>query len=284
MTYNKIIKLDKIEFSNENKLVLIGGLNVLEDLELALKTCEEFVKITSRLKIPFVFKASFDKANRSSIHSYRGVGLDEGMKIFARLKKEFSVSIITDVHEPYQVEEVAEYVDIIQLPAFLARQTDLVTAIAKSGKVVNIKKPQFLSPEQIKNIVQKFYESGNSSLLLCERGTSFGYDTLVVDFLGFRKMKEVSGGLPIVFDVTHSLQTRNPYDNASGGRRAQILELARSGVALGIASLFIETHPNPDEAKCDGPSALPLALLEPFLKQIKALDDLVKGFEEVIIK
>lgn len=251
---------------------------------MAFYACEKYVKTCQKLDIPFVFKASFDKANRSSIHSYRGPGMEEGLRIFEGLKQEFGMPIITDVHEPWQADPVSEIVDILQLPAFLARQTDLVTALARTGKPVNIKKPQFISPGQMKNIVEKFRESGSDQLLLCDRGTCFGYDNLVVDMLGFGVMKETSGNLPIIFDVTHSLQQRDPLGMASGGRRKQVLELARAGMAVGIAGLFLEAHPDPNNAKCDGPSALPLKLLEPFLTQVKAIDELVKSMPNVEIE
>lgn len=266
-----------INISNSSAFMLIGGINVLESLDLTLHCCEHFVDVTSRLGIPFVFKASFDKANRSSIQSYRGPGLEEGLRFFEEVKKTFNVPVITDVHEPWQAAPVAEVVDILQLPAFLARQTDLVVAMAKTGKPINIKKPQFLSPGQMVNIVEKFKEAGNEQLMLCDRGSSFGYDNLVVDMLGFGVMKETCGNLPIIFDVTHALQQRDPFGAASGGRRKQALDLARAGMAVGIAGLFLEAHPDPDKAKCDGPSALPLHLLEPFLTQVKAIDDLVKS-------
>jgi 2-dehydro-3-deoxyphosphooctonate aldolase (KDO 8-P synthase) len=231
-----------------------------------------------------VFKASFDKANRSSVHSFRGPGLDEGLKIFEAVKREFNVPVITDVHEPYQAQPVADVVDVIQLPAFLARQTDLVRAMAETQAVINIKKPQFLSPGQMKNIVDKFHECGNDKIMLCERGSCMGYDNLVVDMLGFRTMKECSGGAPIIFDVTHALQCRDPLSDASGGRRHQTAELARAGMAVGLAGLFLEAHPDPAQAKCDGPSALPLDKLEPFLASIKAVDDLVKSLPEIDIQ
>lgn len=271
------------KFSNDSLFKLIGGVNALESLDLALHACDHFVNVTSKLGIPYVFKASFDKANRSSIHSYRGPGMEEGLRIFEAVKKEFGVPIITDVHEGWEAAPVAEVVDFLQLPAFLARQTDLVTAIAKTGKPVNIKKPQFLSPGQMVNIVNKFKEAGNDQLMLCDRGTCFGYDNLVVDMLGFGVMKETCGDLPIIFDVTHALQQRDPMGAASGGRRKQALELARAGMAVGIAGLFLEAHPDPDNAKCDGPSALPLHLLEPFLTQVKAIDDAVKSMPELEI-
>lgn len=276
---DKTINLGKIKISNQLPFVLFGGMNVLESRDLALKICEKYVEVTQKLNIPYVFKASFDKANRSSIFSYRGPGLEEGLKILAEVKSTFNVPIITDVHEKEQASEVAKVADVLQIPAFLARQTDLVSAIAKTGKVVNIKKPQFLSPSQMANVTKKFEECGNSNLLLCERGANFGYDNLVVDMLGFGVMKQVCGGYPIIFDVTHSLQCRDSGGAASGGRRSQVADLARAGLAVGIGGLFLEAHPNPNEAKCDGPSALPLDKLEPFLKQCKAIDELVKSFE-----
>lgn len=272
-----------VRIGNHSPMVLFGGVNVLEDKDFALKVCAEYVRVTEKLGIPYVFKASFDKANRSSVHSYRGPGLEEGLRIFEAVKQEFGVPVITDVHEPWQAAPVAEVVDVLQLPAFLARQTDLVVAMAKTGNVINIKKPQFLSPSQMANIVEKFIEAGNDKLILCDRGSSFGYDNLVVDMLGFGVMKKTCNDLPVIFDVTHSLQQRDPGGKASGGRRSQVLELARAGMAVGIAGLFLESHPNPNEAKCDGPSALPLAQLEPFLAQTKAIDDLVKGFPPVVV-
>ncbi len=280
-TENLMLDIDNIQ--NTAPFTLFGGINVLESRDLAMRACEEYVRVTQKLGIPYVFKASFDKANRSSIHSYRGPGLEEGMKIFEAVKAAFGVPVITDVHEPWQAAPVAEVVDVLQLPAFLARQTDLVVALAKTGKPINIKKPQFLSPSQILNIVEKFKEAGNDQLMLCDRGTCFGYDNLVVDMLGFGVMKRVTNNLPIIFDVTHALQQRDPGGAASGGRRQQVVDLARAGMAVGLAGLFLEAHPDPDNAKCDGPSALPLDKLEPFLAQIKAVDDLVKSFTPLVI-
>ena len=268
---------------NDSSFFYWGGLNVLENLDLTLSTAEKFVEVTTQLGIPFVFKASFDKANRSSIHSFRGVGLDAGMEIFAAVKKEFGVQIITDVHEIDQVTTVSEIADILQIPAFLARQTDLVVKIAQAGKPINVKKPQFMSPNQIKNIVDKCKEAGNSQVMLCERGSNFGYDNLVVDMLGFQVMKDATDNAPIIFDVTHSLQCRDPLGSASGGRRSQLVELARAGMATGLAGLFLEAHPDPDNAQCDGPSALPLHLLKPFLEHVKAVDDTVKSLPELLI-
>ncbi|MBD9475950.1 3-deoxy-8-phosphooctulonate synthase [Achromobacter sp. ACM01] len=284
MTAPEVFISSSISCANDRPFVLFGGINVLESKELALRACEEYQRVTRKLGIPYVFKASFDKANRSSIHSYRGPGLEEGMKIFEAVKKEFGVPVITDVHEPWQAATVAEVVDILQLPAFLARQTDLVVALAKTQRIINIKKPQFLSPTQMLNIVEKCTEAGNDKLILCDRGTCFGYDNLVVDMLGFGVMKKVSGNRPLIFDVTHALQQRSALDAASGGRREQVAELARAGMAVGLAGLFLEAHPDPKNAKCDGPSALPLDKLEPFLTQLKMLDDLVKSFAPIDIE
>lgn len=277
------LSIDTIDIANNKPFVLFGGMNVLESRDLALQVAEAYVKVTQKLGIPYIFKASFDKANRSSIHSYRGPGLDEGLKIFEEIKTTFNVPVITDVHEIHQAQPVADVCDIIQLPAFLARQTDLVEAMAKTNTIINIKKPQFLSAAQMKNIVEKFRECGNEKVMLCERGSCFGYDNLVVDTLGFRTMKDVSGGAPIIFDVTHALQCRDPMGAASGGRRHQVAELGRAGLAVGIAGLFLEAHPNPNKAKCDGPSALPLNQLEPFLIHMKAIDDVVKTLPDLCI-
>ncbi|MGB2466263.1 MAG: 3-deoxy-8-phosphooctulonate synthase [Porticoccaceae bacterium] len=271
------IEIADIAVSNDAPMALFGGMNVLESRDMAMQIAEAYVTVTQKLGIPYVFKASFDKANRSSIHSFRGPGVDEGLKIFEEIKTTFNVPVITDVHEIDQAAPVAEVCDVIQLPAFLARQTDLVEAMAKTGSVINVKKPQFLSPGQMGNIVDKFRECGNDRIMLCERGACMGYDNLVVDMLGFRTMKEVSGGLPLIFDVTHALQCRDPMGSASGGRRHQVAELGRAGIAVGIAGLFLEAHPNPDQALCDGPSALPLDSLESFLTQMKAFDDLMKS-------
>ena len=279
MTVSKTVDINGLLVANDRPFTLFAGMNVLESRDLAMQVAETYVKVTEKLGIPYVFKASFDKANRSSIASYRGPGLDEGLKIFQELKATFGFPIITDVHEPHQCQGVAEVVDVIQLPAFLARQTDLVEAMAKTGAVINIKKPQFLSPGQMGNITDKFREAGNDRLMLCERGVNFGYDNLVVDMLGFHTMKQVSGGAPVIFDVTHSLQCRDPMGAASGGRRHQVTELARAGMAVGLAGLFLEAHPNPESARCDGPSALRLSMLQPFLAQMKALDTLVKSFD-----
>ena len=271
------IALGTIRFANDAPFVLIGGINVLESREFALEVAGHYKTVCTKLGIPLVFKASFDKANRSSIHSYRGPGLREGLEILQVVKDTHGIPVITDVHSPEEATPAAEVCDIIQLPAFLARQTDLIEAMAKTGAVINIKKPQFLSPSQMSNVVEKFRECGNENLLICERGSNFGYDNLVVDMLAFGVMKRCCNDLPLIFDVTHALQCRDPSGAASGGRRSQVVDLARSGMAIGLAGLFLESHPDPDKARCDGPSALPLALLEPFLQQVKAIDEVVKA-------
>ena len=272
----RLVQLGDITFANDQPFALLGGVNVLEDLEFALRCASHYKQVCERLGIPLVFKGSYDKANRSSIHSFRGPGLENGLRILQAVKDTHGIPVITDVHSPEEAVAAARVADIIQLPAFLARQTDLVRAMAETGAVINIKKPQFLSPDQMRNIVDKFRECGNERLLICERGTNFGYDNLVVDMLGFGVMKRSCDGLPLIFDVTHALQCRDPGGAASGGRRSQVVDLARSGMAIGLAGLFLEAHPNPDKARCDGPSALPLELLEPFLQQVKAIDDAVK--------
>jgi len=267
-----------IKIGNSLPFVLFGGINVIESLDLTLNIASHFVEVSRSLDIPLVFKASFDKANRSSSRSFRGPGLQEGLAILEKVKLELGVPVLTDIHEEAQAKPIAEVADVIQIPAFLARQTDLVVASAKTGRIINVKKPQFMSPSQVQHVTNKIVETGNSRVILCERGTQFGYDNLVVDMLGFREMAESSGGFPVIFDVTHSLQRRDFGSEASGGRRKQVVELARAGIASGLAGLFLEAHPDPDHARCDGPSALPLIALEPFLTQVKAIDDLVKSF------
>jgi len=270
---------ERIRFANDRPFVLIGGMNVIEDEATVIQVAEKFIEVTRDLGISFVFKASFDKANRSSIHSYRGPGMERGLQVLASVKERFGVPILTDVHEPFQAAPVAEVADILQLPAFLARQTDLVVALARTGRAINVKKPQFLAPGEMKHIVDKCIEAGNDRVILCERGTSFGYNNLIVDMLGMDLMKEMA---PVVFDATHALQTPGGRSDSAGGRRAQAAALARSGIAIGIAGLFLEAHPEPGKALCDGPSALPLHALRPYLEQMKAIDDLVKGFEPLV--
>ncbi len=275
MINTQIIKVGDVQVGNQLPFVLFGGMNVLESRDLAMRIAEHYVEVTNKLGIPYVFKASFDKANRSSVHSYRGPGLDKGLEIFAEIKSTFNVPVITDVHEPHQAAPVAEVADIIQLPAFLARQTDLVVAMAQTGAVINVKKPQFLAPHEMRHVLKKFGEAGNHQVILCERGSSFGYNNLVVDMLGMDEMKQMA---PVMFDATHALQKPGGREDSAGGRRAQATVLARSGMALGLAGLFIEAHPDPDHAKCDGPCALPLNRLEAYLQQMQAVDQLVKSF------
>lgn len=269
------VAIGSIEVANDKPFVLFGGMNVLESRDLALTVAEHYVRVCEKLGIPYVFKASFDKANRSSVHSYRGPGLEEGLRIFEEIKRTFNVPLITDVHEPYQAAPVAEVVDVIQLPAFLARQTDLVVAMAQTGAVINVKKPQFLAPHEMRHIITKFAEAGNNQVILCERGSCFGYNNLVVDMLGMDEMKQYA---PVIFDATHALQKPGGRTDSADGRRAQAAQLARAGMALGLAGLFIEAHPDPNQAKCDGPCALPLAKLEAYLQQMLAVDQLVKSF------
>lgn len=270
------IKVGQIEVNNDKPMTLFGGMNVLESRDLAMTIAEQYVEVTNKLNIPYVFKASFDKANRSSINSFRGPGLDEGLKILQEVKSTFNVPVITDVHEPFQCQPAAEVCDVIQLPAFLSRQTDLVVAMAKTGAVINIKKAQFLAPHEMKHILTKCEEAGNDQLILCERGSAFGYNNLVVDMLGFSTMKEF--GYPVIFDATHALQMPGGRSDSADGRRTLVAQLSRAGLSQGIAGLFLEAHPDPNVAKCDGPCALPLSKLEPYLAQMKAVDELVKSF------
>ena len=263
-----------ISLSNDSPLVLVGGMNVIEDRDTLHQVAAHMVEVTARLNIPFVFKASFDKANRSSINSFRGPGLEQGLIMLAEVKERFGVAVITDVHEPHQAAAAAEVADIIQLPAFLARQTDLVLAMARTGAAINVKKPQFLAPAELRHIITKFHEAGNERIILCERGTSFGYNNLVVDMLGIDLMKPMA---PVLFDVTHALQRPGGRADSADGRGEQVWALARAGVAVGIAGLFLELHPDPAQAKCDGPCALPLEELEPFLHQVLAIDAVVKN-------
>ena len=280
----RCVALGDIRFANDAPFVLIGGVNVLESRDFALEVAGHYKAVCQRLGIPLVFKASYDKANRSSIHSYRGPGLEDGLQSLKAVKDTHGIPVITDVHSPEEAAPAASVCDIIQLPAFLARQTDLVEAMARTGAVINIKKPQFLSPSQMANVVEKFRECGNEQLLICERGSNFGYDNLVVDMLGFGVMKRSCNDRPLIFDVTHALQCRDPGGAASGGRRSQVVDLARAGMAIGLAGLFLEAHPNPAQARCDGPSALPLEQLEAFLTQVKAIDDVVKSMPVLTIQ
>ena len=271
----KQIKLDNFTIANDQPFVLFAGMNVLESRDLAMTVAEKFHRVTDEFNIPYVFKASFDKANRSSKDSYRGPGLDEGLKILSEIKEQFCVPVITDVHEISQVGPASEVADILQLPAFLSRQTDLVVAMAESGAIINIKKAQFLAPQEMGHILKKFESAGNERLILCERGSSFGYNNLIVDMLGFTVMKQF--GSPLMFDATHALQKPGGLANAAGGRRGDVTALSRAGLSQGIAGLFIEGHPDPDKALCDGPCALRLEAVRPFLQQMRDLDALIKS-------
>ncbi|MGA1071476.1 MAG: 3-deoxy-8-phosphooctulonate synthase [Pseudohongiellaceae bacterium] len=275
----KTVSIAGLQVSNEKPFTLFAGMNVLESRDLALRVAEEFKCVTDKLGIPFVFKASFDKANRSSISSFRGPGLETGLMWLAEIKETFAVPIITDVHTEDQAAAAAEVADVIQLPAFLSRQTDLVMAMARTDAAINIKKAQFLAPQEMRHILAKFEEAGNDRLMLCERGSSFGYNNLVVDMLGFSVMKKF--GYPLLFDATHALQQPGGLPNAAGGRRADVTSLSLAGLSQGIAGLFIEAHPDPSSALCDGPCALRLDRIEPFLERMKALDTLVKGFVQL---
>lgn len=278
-----VIDIGRLSAGNNLPLLLIGGMNVIESRDLAMKVAESFVETTTRLGMPFVFKASFDKANRSAFDSFRGPGLEDGLKVLEEIRSEFDVPVVTDIHLPAQAGPAAEVCDVLQIPAFLARQTDLIAAAAATASVLHLKKPQFMSPGQVQHLIAKAQEFGNSAAMVCERGSSFGYDNIVVDMLGFRTIKDECSDVPVTFDVTHALQTRGHGSSASGGRRAQVAELARAAVSVGLAGLFLEAHPDPDNAKCDGPSALPLASLEQFLQQVMAVDELVKNFSELVI-
>ena len=271
------IKLRDFTIGNDENLSLMGGMNVLESRDLAMNVAEEFVKASEDLNINYIFKGSYDKANRSSINSFRGPGLEEGLKILQEIRDTFNIPVITDIHEPDQAKPVSEICEIVQIPAFLARQTDLVSAAAKTNAIIQFKKPQFLSAPEMKNTIEKCISAGNNKITLCERGNSFGYNNLIVDTLNFQILKNLSK--PVIFDVTHSLQLPGGLGNAAGGRREFLLSLAKAGISQGIAGLFLEAHPNPDEAKCDGPCALKLDMVKPFLKQIKELDDFIKSQE-----
>jgi 2-dehydro-3-deoxyphosphooctonate aldolase (KDO 8-P synthase) len=281
MNQQKKIQVADLVVSNDNPFTLFGGMNVLESRELALEVAAAYKEVTSKLGIPYVFKASFDKANRSSISSFRGPGLDKGLEILSEIKETHGVPVISDVHEPHQAKPAAEVIDVLQLPAFLCRQTDLVVALAETGRPVNVKKAQFLAAHEMGHIIKKFEEAGNDKILLCERGSSFGYNNLVVDPLNFGIMKRT--GCPVVFDVTHSLQIPGGRSNSADGRRQSVFELMLAGMSQGIGGLFLESHPDPAQAKCDGPCALPLDKLEAFLSQAKAMDDLVKKLAPIAI-
>ena len=276
------MKLRSFNIDNKEPMILMGGMNVLESRDLAMKVAEKFKEITNKNSINYIFKGSFDKANRSSINSYRGPGIDEGLKILEEISNTFEIPVITDIHEPQQAKVVSEICEVIQIPAFLARQTDLVSAAAKTNSIIQFKKPQFLSAQEMTNVVEKCSKAGNENIILCERGNSFGYNNLVVDTLNFQILKKLLK--PVIFDVTHSLQLPGGLGKSTDGRREYLLHMAKAGISQKIAGLFLEAHPNPDKAKCDGPCALRLDQLESFLLQVKELDKLVKSQKDLDLK
>lgn len=266
---------NKFDIGGTERFTLIAGPCVIESEELVMEVAGKLKEITDRLGINFVFKSSFDKANRSSIHGYRGPGIEEGLRILKKVKDTYNVPVVTDVHEAWQCAKVAEVVDIIQIPAFLCRQTDLLIAAAETGLPVNVKKGQFLAPWDMKNVVTKMEESGNPNVMLCERGSTFGYNNMVVDMRSFLEMRQF--GYPVVFDVTHAVQKPGGNGDSTGGNREYVYPLMRAGLAIGVDAVFAEVHPNPDCAKSDGPNMLRLDEVEEVLKMAVAIDDLVKG-------
>ena len=254
---------------------LIAGPCVIESEEMVLSIAKQMKDITDKLGIPYTFKASFDKANRTSINGFRGPGIEEGLRILQKVKDSYNLPICTDIHEPWQAEKAAEVCDILQIPAFLCRQTDLLVAAAKTGKCINIKKAQFLAPWDMKNCVEKVRQSGNNNVMLCERGTTFGYNTLVVDMTGLRVMKDM--GVPVIFDATHSVQKPGGNGTSTGGNRQYVEYLAKAAVSVGIDGLFMETHPDPDNAKSDGPNMVPLGEMEELLKKLQRVYEAVNA-------
>ena len=277
----KEVKVANIGMSNKLPFSLIAGLNVLEEKEIINEVVEVCKQVTQDLGIPFIFKASYDKANRSSINSFRGPGIKKGIELLEKIKSDYGVPVVSDVHSEEEIQKVSEVLDIIQIPAFLCRQTDLLSTAAATGLPINIKKGQFLSPKEVENIINKFKYFGNEKVLICERGTSFGYNNLVVDMTGLSHLKTY--GYPVIFDVSHALQLPGGLGDKTSGRRSSLLDLAKSSMSIGLAGLFLEVHPDPDKAKCDGPCALPLRLLKEFLEQVKSVDQVVKALPELLI-
>ena len=269
------MKLCNFEAGLDQPLFLMAGPCVVESEQLALDTAGQLKEITSQLGIPFIYKSSFDKANRSSGDSFRGLGVDEGLRILAEVKSRIGVPVITDVHEDSDIGQVAEVADVLQTPAFLCRQTNFINRVAAAGRPVNIKKGQFLSPWDMQNVVSKAKAAGNEQILVCERGASFGYNNLISDMRSLTVMRET--GCPVVFDATHSVQLPGGRGSSSGGQREFIPVLARAAVAVGIAGLFMETHPHPEQARSDGPNAWPLDKMQPLLEQLINLDQVAKS-------
>ena len=272
---DKVVLNDNITFGNNSPFVLFAGPCAMESEKVLKQTVEGIKEITTKLNIPFIFKNSYDKANRSSIHSFRGPGLDEGLQILSGIKEEFDVPVTSDIHEPNHAEKAGEVLDVLQIPAFLCRQTDLLVGAAKTGKIVNVKKGQFLAPWDMKNVVNKLRESGCEKILLTERGSTFGYNNLVVDMRSLIIMREL--GVPVVFDATHSVQIPGGEGTSTGGKREYVPYLSRAAAAIGIDSIFMEVHPNPDEALSDGPNMIKLDDLEEVLKPIQEIDQMIKG-------
>ena len=277
-TYNKDMDMKRIKLRNfeigADKLTILAGPCAIENQDILNKTAEKLKEITEKLGINYIFKSSFDKANRSSITSFRGPGMEKGLEMLAKIKKDFDLPIVTDIHTPEQASTVAEVADMLQIPAFLCRQTDLLVAAANTGKIVNIKKGQFLAPEQMGPLIKKVEDSGNSNILLTDRGTSFGYNNLVVDFRGIPIMQGF--GYPVIFDATHSVQLPGANGCSSGGDRRFVPYLAKAAMAVGANALFFEVHPEPDKALCDGPNMVPLAKAEELFKTCKDIFELIR--------
>ena len=268
------VQLNNRKISNREPAIVIAGMNVIESEELCISVAGELKNICERNNVDFIFKASYDKANRSSIDSFRGPGIDQGLKILKTIKDEFNLPIISDIHEPSQAETAAEVLDVIQIPAFLSRQTDLIKAACETEKVINVKKAQFLSPAQMMNIIEKCNHFGNENILLCERGSIFGYDNLIVDFLGIDEIKKIA---PTILDITHSLQLPGGKGKSADGRSSQAKVLGTAAAAIGLAGFFIEVHPSPENALCDGASATRLSEFESLLLELKKFDELSKS-------
>lgn len=275
MNFNKSVHIQSITLANHLPFVLIAGPCQIESLDHALETAGILKTICQRLNIPLIYKSSFDKANRTSIETKRGLGMDRGLSILNEVKTRLDLPVLTDVHLPEQCAEVASVVDVLQIPAFLCRQTDLLIAAAKTGKAVNVKKGQFLAPWDMKNVAQKIASTGNENILLCDRGTSFGYNTLVSDMRGLPIMAQT--GYPVIFDATHSVQQPGGMGGSSGGQREFVPYLSRAAIAVGVAGLFIETHEKPDHAPSDGPNMIPLNDVESLLKTLVKIDHIVKS-------
>ena len=275
---NKVIKCNKLNISNSNPFTLIAGPCQLENEKHALDVADKLKEITQKLKIGLIYKTSFDKANRTSLKGKRGAGLDKSLPVFDKIRKNIGIPVLTDVHNIEQCKIVSKHVDVLQIPAFLCRQTDLLIAAAKTGKIINVKKGQFLAPWDMTNVIKKIEDSGNKNILVTERGASFGYNTLVSDMRSIPIMAK--NGYPVVFDATHSVQQPGGMGDKSGGQREFVEYLARAAVAVGVAAVFIETHPDPDNAPSDGPNMVPLSELPSLLKQLIQIDKLVKDAKD----